>query len=89
MSLPFTHKRILIVEDELVFRSVLVGYLKSLGAETSEATNGLQALSAVDDVHPDLILCNLAMPEMGGDRVCRTSAAARRANSCAGDFGHG
>lgn len=66
MALPLTHKRILIVEDEQVFRSVLVGYLTSLGAETSEATNGLQALSAVDDFKPDLILCDLAMPEMGG-----------------------
>lgn len=66
MALPLTHKRILIVEDEQVFRSVLVGYLTSLGAETGEATNGLQALSAVDDFKPDLILCDLAMPEMGG-----------------------
>ena len=66
MELPLTHKRILIVEDEQVFRSVLVGYLTSLGAETGEATNGLQALSAVDDFKPDLILCDLAMPEMGG-----------------------
>lgn len=66
MALPLTHKRILIVEDEQVFRSVLVGYLASLGAETGEATNGIQALGAVDDFKPDLILCDLAMPEMGG-----------------------
>lgn len=45
---------------------MLVGYLTSLGAETGEANNGLQALSAVDDFKPDLILCDLAMPEMGG-----------------------
>ncbi|MFI8416952.1 two-component system response regulator RssB [Serratia sp. NPDC078593] len=66
MALPLTDKHILIVEDERVFRSVLVGYLRSLGAETHEATNGLQALSAVDDINPDLILCDLAMPEMDG-----------------------
>lgn len=66
MALPLTGKRILIVEDEQVFRSVLVGYLKSLGAQSHEASNGLQALSAVEDVQPDLILCDLAMPEMGG-----------------------
>lgn len=66
MALPLTHKRILIVEDEQVFRSVLVGYLKSLGAQTSVANNGVQALSAVDDIRPDLILCDLVMPEMGG-----------------------
>jgi two-component system response regulator len=66
MALPLINKRILIVEDELVFRAVLVGYLKSIGAETSEASNGIQALSMVADVNPDLILCDLAMPEMGG-----------------------
>lgn len=47
---------------------MLVGYLASLGAETGEATNGIQALGAVDDFKPDLILCDLAMPEMG-DRI--------------------
>ncbi|BFO10357.1 response regulator of RpoS [Serratia rubidaea] len=66
MALPLTGKRILIVEDEQVFRSVLVGYLTSLGAQSHEASNGLQALSAVEDIQPDLILCDLAMPEMGG-----------------------
>ncbi|MDU6412551.1 MAG: two-component system response regulator RssB [Yersiniaceae bacterium] len=66
MDKPLTSKHILIVEDEAVFRSVLVGYLKTLGATTSEAENGLEALSAVEEVSPDLILCDLAMPEMGG-----------------------
>jgi two-component system response regulator len=66
MVLPLTNKHILIVEDEQVFRSVLVGYLRSLGAQTSEAVNGLLALSAVEEVNPDLILCDLAMPEMNG-----------------------
>jgi two-component system response regulator len=66
MDKPLTSKHILIVEDEAVFRSVLAGYLTSLGATTSEAVNGLEALSAVEDQPPDLILCDLAMPEMGG-----------------------
>ncbi|NIH11126.1 MAG: two-component system response regulator RssB [Serratia symbiotica] len=66
MALPLTHKRVLVVEDEQHFRSVLVSYLKSLGAETSEANNGLQAMNVMDDVRPDLILSDLAMPEMGG-----------------------
>lgn len=66
MVLPLTHKRILIVEDERVFRSVLVAYLQSLGADTIEATNGLQALGLLEESRPDLILCDLAMPEMGG-----------------------
>lgn len=66
MALPLINKRILIVEDEMVFRSMLVGYLNSLGALTYEAPNGLLALSAVDETYLDLILCDLAMPEMDG-----------------------
>lgn len=87
MALPLTHKRILIVEDEQVFRSVLVGYLTSLGAETGEATNGLQALSAVDDFKPDLILCDLAMPEMGGIEFVE-HLRLQGADPGAGDLGH-
>lgn len=66
MDKPLTSKHILIVEDEAVFRSVLAGYVSSLGATFTEAKNGLEALSLVEDVPPDLILCDLAMPEMGG-----------------------
>ncbi|PVZ84780.1 two-component system response regulator RssB [Serratia sp. S1B] len=66
MVQPLINKRILIVEDEQVFRSVLVGYLQSLGAQTYEAANGLQALVAVEKEKPELILCDLAMPEMDG-----------------------
>lgn len=66
MVQPLINKRILIVEDEQVFRSVLVGYLESLGAQTYEAENGLQALAAVEKEKPELILCDLAMPEMDG-----------------------
>ncbi len=66
MDKPLTSKHILIVEDKAVFRSVLASYVSSLGATFSEAVNGLEALSLVEDIPPDLILCDLAMPEMGG-----------------------
>jgi two-component system response regulator len=66
MVLPLTNKRILVIEDEAVFRSVLVGYLKSLGADTCEATNGVLALGAIEAFDPDLILCDLSMPQMNG-----------------------
>ena len=66
---------------------MLVGYLTSLGAETGEATNGLQALSAVDDFKPDLILCDLAMPEMGGIEFVE-HLRLQGADPGAGDLGH-
>ncbi|ANI29155.1 response regulator of RpoS [Yersinia entomophaga] len=66
MDKPFTDKNILIVEDEMVFRTVLNNYLSNLGASILQASNGLEALNLLENSMPDLILCDLAMPEMGG-----------------------
>lgn len=66
MAQPLESKRILIVEDDPVFRSVLTGYLQAQGALVQEAANGIEALSLLDSYIPDAILCDLAMPEMGG-----------------------
>ncbi|QTF08318.1 two-component system response regulator RssB [Brenneria izadpanahii] len=66
MEQPLAGKRVLIIEDEAVFRSVLFGYLTSLGASVLEAVHGLEALSILEHHYPDLIICDLKMPMMGG-----------------------
>ncbi|UJR54392.1 two-component system response regulator RssB [Dickeya zeae] len=66
MAQPLTGKHILVVEDEAVFRSVLAGYLTSLGADVHEAGNGKEALEKMAVQPPDLIICDLNMPMMGG-----------------------
>lgn len=66
MALPLINKRILIVEDEQICRSRLVSYLESLGAKTGQASNSLAALTAFNRLRPDLILCDIATPEMNG-----------------------
>ncbi|MFP1738149.1 two-component system response regulator RssB [Lonsdalea quercina] len=66
MARPLTGKDILIVEDEAVFRSVLAGYLTSLGATVIEADNGQNAFEMITHQQPDLIICDLNMPTMGG-----------------------
>lgn len=66
MGQPLTDKHILIVEDEAVFRSVIAGYLTSLGASVCEAVNGVDALAVMQGYHPDLIVCDLKIPLMGG-----------------------
>ncbi|MCW2473779.1 MULTISPECIES: two-component system response regulator RssB [unclassified Symbiopectobacterium] len=72
MGQPLTDKHILIVEDEAVFRSVIAGYLTSLGASVREAVNGVDALAVMQDYHPDLIVCDLEMPLMGGIEFVET-----------------
>ncbi len=66
MEKPLAGKSILVIEDETVFRSVITGFLESLGAAVYQAGNGLEALAQLKIQTPDLILCDLAMPKMGG-----------------------
>ena len=66
MEKPLAGKHILVIEDETVFRSVIAGFLGSLGATVHQAGNGLEALEQLKIQTPELILCDLAMPKMGG-----------------------
>ncbi|MEH0832697.1 two-component system response regulator RssB [Pectobacterium cacticida] len=66
MEQPLAGKRILVIDDEAVFRSVLAGYLVSLGAQVHEAVNGVDAFTILEHERPDLIICDLEMPTMGG-----------------------
>lgn len=64
-------RRLLVVEDSLVSRSILVRILQSAGATTEEATNGYEGLallrkSAASKLPYDAILCDIMMPEMDG-----------------------
>ena len=66
MVKPLINKQILIVEDEAVFRSVLAQFLQSMGAVVHEASHGREALNMLPSTRPDLIICDLEMPEMNG-----------------------
>ncbi|MCE2595517.1 response regulator [Motilimonas cestriensis] len=62
----------LVIEDEAVFRQQLSAFLKQRGAIVANAENGLHGLTLVADLKPDLVLCDLYMPEMGGQEVIKT-----------------
>ncbi|HKN19706.1 MAG TPA: sigma-54 dependent transcriptional regulator, partial [Dissulfurispiraceae bacterium] len=60
-------EKILIVDDDSSVRSAFEEFLKDAGFLVAEAANGKEALSAFSsDCHPDLVLTDLIMPEMGG-----------------------
>lgn len=59
-------KKILIVEDYAVNRSFVKFLLEEYGYEVLEAENGLEAVESVRNQPPDLILMDLAMPDMDG-----------------------
>lgn len=60
---------IMIVEDNEELRTFL---MQTLSAEyrVSEASNGQEALDIIKEKQPDLILSDIMMPIMNGDRMC-------------------
>jgi CheY-like chemotaxis protein len=60
------HKKVLIVDDVLANRAVLVDLLVPLGFEIMEAENGQEALEKAAAWQPDFILMDIVMPVMDG-----------------------
>jgi PAS domain S-box-containing protein len=59
-------KRILIVDDRQTNRQVLTEWFSQVGFDTSEAENGIQAISLAGQIQPDLIIIDLLMPGLNG-----------------------
>ena len=64
-------KRILIIEDNEMNRDALSRRLARRGYEVLLAVDGLDGLSIADATCPDLILMDLAMPEVDGWECAR------------------
>ena len=64
-------KRILVVEDDADNRRIVAKTLSVEGYEIIEATDGVQALARAQADHPDLILMDLALPNMDGWEATR------------------
>lgn len=61
-----TRARVLVVEDDAVFRGLLVRQLVTLGAEVVQASTGEEALRLVRAAHPDLIILDVGLPRLDG-----------------------
>ena len=63
--------RILIVDDNVMNRDILVTRLSTQGYELTQAADGEEALAAAKEQLPDLILLDVMMPKIDGIEVCR------------------
>ena len=64
-------KKILIVDDEPNIVVSLEFLMKQKGYVVKVATSGEEALSAVSEFGPDLILLDVMMPQMSGYDLCQ------------------
>jgi DNA-binding response OmpR family regulator len=68
---PRRGQLVLVVEDEEDLRTMLRRVLSSRGLEVIEATRGNEALAAVREREPDLVLLDAMIPDLHGFEVCR------------------
>ena len=64
-------KRVLIVDDEPDYASIVQGYLEKEGFEVDIAYNGVEGLEKVSANPPDAVLLDVMMPEKDGYKLCR------------------
>lgn len=57
---------ILIIEDEIKLRQTISELFSISGYLVFQADNGLDGLKKVDEMHPDLIICDIMMPNLDG-----------------------
>jgi CheY-like chemotaxis protein len=62
--------RVLVVDDEDLVRLVVSRRLRAGGFDVYEARDGVDALSALPTVVPDLVLTDLNMPRCNGEQLC-------------------
>ncbi len=63
-------RRIVCIDDETTCGELVKSILQPQGYETIALNNPLEALSLVFQLQPDLILCDIAMPELDGYEIC-------------------
>jgi CheY-like chemotaxis protein len=66
------HASVLVVDDEPQVVWVLQFSLEAEGYETFSATNGVEAIQALTEHRPDLMLLDIMMPTMDGWSVLET-----------------
>jgi serine phosphatase RsbU (regulator of sigma subunit) len=66
-----TSATLLIIDDDEVVRASIAAYLEDSGFSVLQASNGLQGLQIFEQKKPDLVICDLRMPQVGGLELIR------------------
>lgn len=71
MTVPREHPLVLVVEDYQDAREMYAAYLQFSGFEVAEAANGVDAVAKTRELLPDIVLMDLALPQMDGWEATR------------------
>jgi CheY-like chemotaxis protein len=62
--------RVLVVDDSLSVREMVERALERKGFEVLSASSGAEAMERIGIAMPDLVVCDVVMPDVDGYRIC-------------------
>ena len=71
MPLPSERRRVLVVDDEPAITRTLRASFLANGYDIRTAHDGISGLNVIEDWGPDIVITDLAMPDMDGIELCR------------------
>jgi DNA-binding response OmpR family regulator len=66
-----TSKKVLLVEDEVILRGIIVRNLAARGHAVTEADSAREALARLSEARPDLMLLDINLPDRSGWDILR------------------
>jgi DNA-binding NtrC family response regulator len=66
LPVPKAKRRILVVDDERVISDTMAVILNQAGFEARAVLSGKNAIKTLESFTPDVLLCDVIMPEMNG-----------------------
>jgi len=69
-------KRALVVDNDRLYVELIGDLLTEAGYAVTKAYDGMEALEVIERERPDLVILDIVMPKIEGDRVCRYLKAA-------------
>jgi CheY-like chemotaxis protein len=67
----FARLSIVVIEDNDDAADMLAMWLENMGHDVQVARSGPEGLALVRETQPDIVLCDIGLPEMDGIEVCR------------------